>query len=56
MITLKLTTVDVWLLIYIFPTLALFIQKDKYGCVKFPIALYSAFSCASRQKPATTEE
>ena len=56
MITLKLPTVDVWLLIDIFPTPKVFIQKDKYGCVKFPIALYSAFSCASKQKAATTEE
>ena len=56
MITLKLSEVDVILLIYIFPTPAAFIQRDNCGCVKFPIALYSAFSCASRHKAATTEE
>jgi hypothetical protein len=43
MITSKLCEVDVMLLIDMFPTPAVFIQKDKYGDAKFPIVLFSAF-------------
>ena len=43
MITSKLCEVDVMLLIYMFPTPAVFMQTDKYGDVKFPIVSFSAF-------------
>ena len=43
MITSTLCEVDVMLLIYMFPTPALFIQKDKDGDDKFPIVSFSAF-------------
>jgi hypothetical protein len=43
MITSKLGEFDVMLLIDIFPTPAVFIQKDKYGDAKFPIVSCSAF-------------
>ena len=56
MITSKLDVVDIMLLIDMFPTPAWSIQVDKGGCDKFPIALYSAFPCASRQIAAITEE
>jgi hypothetical protein len=49
MITSKLGEFDVMLLIDIFPTPAVFIQKDKYGDAKFPIVSCSAFIWASRQ-------
>jgi hypothetical protein len=50
MITWKLCEVDVMLLIDMFSTPAVFIQKDK-----FPIVSFSAFPWASRQYNATTE-
>lgn len=56
MITSKLSEVDFMLLIYMFPTPALFLQKDKYGDAKFPIVSFSAFLWASRQYPASWEE
>jgi hypothetical protein len=55
MITSKLCEVDVMLLIYMFPTPAMFIQTDKYGDAKFPIVSFSAFPWASIQYDATTE-
>jgi hypothetical protein len=56
MITSTLCEVDVMLLIYMFPTPALFIQKDKDGDDKFPIVSFSAFLWASRQDDATSED
>jgi hypothetical protein len=55
MITSKLCEVDVMLLIDMFPTPVVFIQKDKYGDANFPIVSFSAFPWASRQYDATTE-
>ena len=55
MITSRFWEVDVMLLIYMFPTPAVFIQKDKYGDAKFPIVSFSAFPWASRQYDATAE-
>ena len=55
MITSKLCEVDVMLLIDMFPTPAVFIQKDKYGDAKFPIVSFSAFPWASIQYAAASE-
>ena len=56
MITSKLSEVDVMLLIDMFLTPAVFIQKDKYDNAKFPIVSFSAFPWASRQYAATPED
>jgi hypothetical protein len=55
MITSKLCEVDVMLLIDMFPTPAVFIQREKYDDATCPIVSFSAFPWASRQCDATSE-